>query len=93
MRTEFIKLWKMLNPENNADQKALDFWMKNLPLSLSWLKQDQLDLVLERGFITVKCKKVNLEIFCPDNLRAKAIQNPPFQGMESVHQDDSGNTE
>jgi hypothetical protein len=81
----------MLNLENNADQKALDFWMKNLPLSLSWLKQDQLDLILERGFIT--SKKVNLEIFCPDNLRANAIQNPPFQGMESVHQDDSGNTE
>jgi hypothetical protein len=36
-RTEFIKLWKMLNPENNADKKALDFWMKNLPLSWSWL--------------------------------------------------------
>jgi hypothetical protein len=34
-----------------------------------------------------------LEIFCPYNLRARAIQNPPFQGMESVHQDDSGNTE
>jgi hypothetical protein len=48
---------------------------------------------LERGFITVKCKKVNLEIFCPDNLRAKAIQNPPFQGMENVDQDDSGNAE
>jgi hypothetical protein len=83
----------MLNPENNADKKALDFWRKNLPLSWSWLKQDQLDLISERGFIIMKCKKVNLEIFCPDNLRVNAIQNPPFQGMESVHQDDSGNTE
>jgi hypothetical protein len=24
-KTEFIKLWKMLNPENNANKKALDF--------------------------------------------------------------------
>jgi hypothetical protein len=23
-RTEFIKLWKMLNPKNNADKKALN---------------------------------------------------------------------
>jgi len=76
----------MLNPKNNADKKALNFH------GLYW-QQDQLDLILKRGFIIVKCKKVNLEIFCPNNLRVNGIQNPPFQGMESVHQDDSGNTE
>jgi hypothetical protein len=83
----------MLNPENNADKNDLDFWTKKYHFhGLDW-QQDQLDLILERGFIIVKCKKVNLEILCPYNLTAKGIQNPPFQGMESVHRDDSGNTE
>ncbi len=67
-------------------------WKTYLFHGLDW-QQDDLDLILERGFIVVKCKKVNLEIFCPYNLEAKGIQNPPFQAMESVHQDDSGNTE
>jgi hypothetical protein len=78
-------------PQKQCWQKSFE-WKTYLFHGLDW-QQDQLDLILERGFIIVKCKKVNLEIFCPYNLRAKGIQNPPFQGMESVHQDDSGNTE
>ncbi len=78
-------------PRKQCWQKSFE-WKTYVFHGVDW-QQDELELILEKEFIIVKCMKVNLEIFCPYNLRARAIQNPPFQGMESVHQDDSGNTE